>query len=115
MKALLAGLLLVASASLVLTQSKASAFKGEIMDSQCASMGTHERMMKGLNSPNAKDCTQKCIGLGGKYVLFDPGTKTTYQIDDQQKVAAYAGQQVSVKASFDAGSKTIHVESVEPH
>jgi hypothetical protein len=45
-------------------------------------------------------------------VLYDPANKATYQIDDQQKSAAYAGQKVTVKGTYDAASKTIHVESI---
>ena len=51
--------------------------------------------------------------LGGKYVLFNPATKMTYAIDDQQKADEFAGQKVSVKGTLDSASKTIHVSSVE--
>jgi hypothetical protein len=108
----LMGLLLLA-VSVVLPQNKVGQFSGEIMDSQCAKMGGHDRMMKGLNAKDARDCSMKCIGLGGKYVLYDPTTKMTYQVDDQQKSGMYAGQRVSIKGSFDASNKTIHVESIE--
>ena len=88
-------------------------FTGEIMDRPCAAMGTHDRMMKGVDSKTAKECAQKCVRLGLKYVLYDPATKTTYLIDDQQKVDAYAGQKVIVKGTYDEASKTIHVASIE--
>ena len=51
--------------------------------------------------------------VGGKYALFDPATKTAYQLDNQEKAAAFAGRKVSVKGMLDAASKTIRVESVE--
>jgi hypothetical protein len=51
--------------------------------------------------------------MGGKYVLFDPAAKTTYQLDNQEKAAAFAGRKASVKGTLDAASKTIRVESVE--
>jgi hypothetical protein len=72
-------------------------------------------MMKGVEAKDARDCSQKCVRLGGtfKYVLYDADTKTTYQIDNQQKWAAYAGQKVNVKGTYDAASKTIHIESIE--
>jgi hypothetical protein len=68
--------------------------------------------MEGVDAKNAKDCSEKCVHLGGKYVLFDPAAKTIYQIDDQGKAATFAGQKVSVKGTYDSASKTIHVESV---
>ena len=60
-------------------------FNGEIMDSQCASMGSHDQMMKQEGAKNAKECSDACVKMGGKYVLYDAGTKTTYQLDDQTK------------------------------
>ena len=87
-------------------------FTGEIMDSQCAGMGSHDKMMQGVDAKNAKDCTQKCIGLGGKYVLFDAAAKAVYQLDDQSKPASFAGQKVTVKGTLNASNKTIHVESI---
>src|SRR5215469_14765292 len=83
-------------------QSNGRLFTGEIMDSPCAAMGTHDRMMKGVEAKDAKECSQKCVRMVGKYVLYDAVNKTTYQIDNQQKSAAYAGQKVSVKGTYDA-------------
>jgi hypothetical protein len=103
--------MLLLAAAVGLPQSRS--FTGQLMDSQCAAMRTHDRMMKGVDAKDAKECSQKCVRLGGKYVLYDPATKTTYQVDAQEKSAAYAGQKVSVKGTYDAASKTIHVESVE--
>jgi hypothetical protein len=88
-------------------------FSGEIMDSQCAGMGSHDKMMQGVDAKTAADCSRKCVALGGKYVLFDRGAKAVYQIDDQNKAASFAGQKVKVKGTLDAASKTIHVESVD--
>jgi hypothetical protein len=104
------------SSALLLTAvalSQGRPFTGEIMDSQCAGMHSHARMMQGVEAKDAKECTQKCVQMGGKYVLFDPATKTAYQLDNQDKVAAFAGRKVSVNGALDASSKTIHVESVE--
>jgi hypothetical protein len=99
------------AAALLLSQSRS--FTGEIMDNQCASMRSHTRMMQGLGAKTTKDCTEKCVKeMGGKYTLYDPSASTVYQLDAQDKAAAFAGQKVSVKGTIDA-SKTIHVESIE--
>jgi hypothetical protein len=93
--------------------SQSRSFSGEIMDSPCAAMRTHSRMMAGVGASNAKDCTEKCVRQGAKYALYDPSTQTAYQLDDQQKAAPFAGQKVSIKGTLDAGGKNIHVESVQ--
>ena len=107
---MIAAFLLVAVAGS--SQGQSRLFKGEIMDIQCATMGTHDRMMKGVNAKDAAECSRKCVKMRGKYVLFDLGTNTIYQIDNQEKSAQFAGQKVSVKGTYNADSKTIHVESM---
>jgi hypothetical protein len=112
MRKIVVATVLYAAAALLLSQSRS--FTGEIMDNQCAGMRSHTRMMEGLGAKNAKDCAEKCVHqLGGKFTLFDPSGNTVYQLDNQDKAAAFAGQKVSVKGTFDAASKTIHVESIE--
>ena len=108
---LVAALLLVTP---VVLQAQSRSFSGQIMDSQCAGvMHSHARMMAGMNAKNAKDCTQKCVGMGGKYALLDSSGNTAYQLDNQDKAAAFAGRKVTVKGTVDSASKTIHVESIE--
>jgi hypothetical protein len=103
---------LLLGAPAVLTQTRS--FTGEIMDSQCAAvMHSHTRMMQGVGAKNAKECTQKCVQMGGKYALLDSSGNTAYQLDNQEKAAAFAGQKVSIKGTLDSASKTIRVESIE--
>jgi hypothetical protein len=98
------------AASIALPQSRS--FSGEIMDSQCARLGSHAKMMPGVEAKTAKECTIKCVKLGGKYTLFDASAKTAYQLDSQDKASAFAGQKVTVTGTLDAASKTIKVESI---
>ena len=86
---------------------------GEIMDSRCAIDGSHEKMMRQSGLKNAKDCTLECAKSGGSFVLFDPETKTVYQLDDQQKPEPFAGQRVRVSGTYDEPSKTMHIESIQ--
>ena len=92
--------------------ANANSFSGEIMDSMCAGMGGHEQMIQGGKVKNAKDCTIECVKMGATYVLYDPATKTTYQLDDQKTPAQFAGAKVNVSGSLDAATKTIHVEKI---
>ena len=89
-------------------------FKGEIMDDMCAKSGSHTEMQKMMKSMgnDAKTCTVECVKLGGKYVLYDGASKTSYQLDPQDKAKDFAGQKVKVTGTPDGG--TIHVKSIEP-
>jgi hypothetical protein len=88
-------------------------FSGEIMDSQCADMASHDNMMKGENAHNAKECTISCVKKGGSYALYDSGAKQAYKLDNQKKAAAFAGQKVTVTGSLDSGSETLRITSIK--
>ncbi|HKT11005.1 MAG TPA: DUF5818 domain-containing protein [Terriglobia bacterium] len=92
--------------------ANANTFSGEIMDSMCAGMGGHEQMIQSGKVKNAKDCTTECVKMGATYVLYDPASKATYQLDDQKTPAQFAGEKVNVSGSLDAATKTIHVEKI---
>jgi hypothetical protein len=86
---------------------------GEIMDSQCSKMNGHaEMMMSHGNINTAEECTLVCVKEGGKFVLFNAITKIAYQLDDQTKLAHFAGARVTVTGTFDDSKKTIHVATI---
>ncbi len=88
-------------------------FTGEIMDSQCSDMASHEDMMKGEGAHNAKECSIACVKKGGTYALYASGEKRSYKLDNQKKAAAFAGQKVTVTGSYDSGSDTLKVSSIK--
>jgi uncharacterized protein DUF5818 len=92
--------------------AKDTTFNGEIMDSQCAKGGGHESMFKKEGTNDPKACTEACIKMGGKYVLFN-ADKTFYQLDDQKKPAPFAGQKVDVTGTLNKATKTIHVAAIK--
>jgi hypothetical protein len=98
-------------ASLSIFAQGPQTYKGEIIDSQCAALGGHQVMAQKGESP--KDCTNRCVNMGGKYTLYDPATKTAYQLDDQKKPAAFAGGKVTVTGTLNATTKTIHVTNIK--
>ena len=104
---------LVALSTVSLAAPKSQTFTGEIMDSQCANMGSHDMMMKREGIKTAKECTLGCVKMGGKYVLFDPASKTVYQLDDQTQPEKFAGEKVKVKGTLDKGTNTIHVTRIQ--
>src|ERR1700719_5435200 len=106
---------LIVSSSLLtvsLAAQKAQTYTGEIMDQQWALLGGHSAMMN--QGESAKDCANRCVSIGGKYVLFDSTNKTVYQLDDQKKAQPFAGAKVKVTGTYDTSSKTIHVANIQP-
>jgi hypothetical protein len=103
--------LLVVLLAVSLAAQKAQTFTGEIMDQQCALLGGHSAMMN--QGESAKDCSNRCVSIGGKYVLFDSASKTVYQLDDQKKTQPFAGARVKITGSYDTSSKTIHIGNIQ--
>jgi hypothetical protein len=109
---------LLASASLLailfsvgFAAQKSQTFAGDIMDQQCALLGGHSAMMN--QGESAKDCSNRCVSIGGKYVLYDGTNKMVYQLDDQKKAQPFAGGKVKITGSYDTSSKTIHVANIQ--
>ena len=98
----------VLSMGVVYGAPQSTTLKGSIMDSACASAGKHNPSMG-----SAKACTEACVKSGSKYVLYDDATKTVYQLDDQKKPAAFAGDKVEVTGMVDKATKTIHVADIK--
>lgn len=90
---------------------KPQTFAGEIIDQQCALLGGHSAMMN--QGESAKDCANRCVSIGGKFVLFDSTNKTIYQLDDQKKAQPFAGAKVKVTGTYDTSSKTIHIANIQ--
>jgi uncharacterized protein DUF5818 len=103
--------LLLLGASLAVAKDKT--FSGEIMDSACAKEGSHDAMMKKAGLTDKADCVKACVKMGGKYVLFNAASKTTYELDDQSKPEQFAGKNVKVTGTLDETTKTIHVTSIK--
>ena len=90
-----------------------ASFVGQIMDSKCATTGSHETNMKRLDARDTRDCTLKCA-KDGSFVLYDPDTKTVYQLNDQEKPVPFAGKRVKISGQYDGWSETIEIESIQP-
>jgi len=95
---------------------KQQTITGEVMDSSCAKMGSHEMMEKQHNMPASaasdKACTTACIKAGAKLVLYDSATKTSYEIDDQKKAEQFAGEKVKVTGTVDTANSSIHIAKI---
>jgi hypothetical protein len=84
----------------------ADTFTGVITDTMC---GAKHGMMK--NQPDAQ-CVRTCVKGQYAYALFD-GTNVIL-LSDQKTAAKYGTQKVTVTGSYNAKTKTIKVQSIEP-
>ena len=104
--------LFFAVTSTLIAQDNKRTFTGEIMDQQCAQMGSHENMMKTEGAKDAKECTLACVKNGGSFALLDTQTKKVYKIDDEKKVREYAGERVQISGKYDQGADVLHVDTI---
>ena len=88
MKQTLPTAILFVAAGFSFGQTNGHTFTGEIMDKQCAQMGSHENMMHAVGAKDAKDCTLACAKNGDKLVLFDSNAKKVYVIEDEKNAVA---------------------------
>jgi hypothetical protein len=102
---------LAAAATASLSAQKTTTITGEVMDSPCALLGGHDKMA--LKDENDKDCTIRCVKMGGKYALVDAANKTWYTLDDQKKAEPFAGAKVTVTGVADAATKTFKVATIK--
>ena len=109
----IAGSLMLFLLSFGSARAQNSPFSGEIMDSQCAKTGSHEEMMQKHAIKTEKACTLGCVKNGAKFVLYNPDSKTVYQLDDQKKPEQFAGEKVKVTGEYDSSTKTIHVTDIQ--
>lgn len=91
---------------------KTQTFNGEIMDNMCAMLGGHSKMA--LKGESDKHCTLRCVRMGGKFVLYNAKTKTSYQLDNQTKPVPFAGEKVKVTGTFDQATQSIHIAKIIP-
>jgi hypothetical protein len=101
------------SMGVALAAPRARTFRGEIMDSACAKLGSHDMMMKKEGIKTKKDCTIGCVTMGSKYVLYNASGKTVYELDDQKTPEQFAGEEVRVTGTLDQATRTIHVTGIK--
>ena len=91
--------------------AQAKTFTGEIVDSPCAAMGSHEHMMKAEKARNARECTLACMKTHGALVLYDAANKKVYKLDEQVKPRRFAGNS---KLSHVTQQKSLPIVSRTP-
>ena len=66
------------------------------------------------SAASVKTFNGKIVKSGDKLVLTDVSSKTTYQLDDQQKAQAFLNKSVNVTGVLDASTGTIRVNTIDP-
>jgi hypothetical protein len=66
------------------------------------------------NATSVKTFSGKIMKSGDKLVLMDTASKTTYQLDDQQKAQDFLNKTVKVTGTLEASTGTIRVTAIEP-
>jgi hypothetical protein len=92
-----------------------STFDGEIMDNDCAEMGSHAVTMTSTSLATPDLCATYCLRFKktpGKLVLYNAATKTIYQLDNQQEALFFKARKVKVTGTYDQATKTIHVTDI---
>jgi len=96
-------LLLAAGISFASPKGAEKTFVGSISDSMCG--------LKHTMGGGDKECTLECVKGGSTYVLADPASGKVYDLSDQKKPEAFAGQKVKVTGTLKG--KVITVTSIE--
>jgi hypothetical protein len=96
------------------------AFRGEIMDSECARMRRHDGVERSKGITDSGDCVAECLKDGGELVLYSSVTGASYGLDssgaifDQDRLLEFAGERVRIVGSLDEDANRIwHIQSVE--
>jgi hypothetical protein len=92
-----------------------STFEGEIMDNDCAEMGSHAMTMTSASLATPDLCTTYCLRFKrtpGKLVLYNAATKMIYQLDNQQEASFFKARKVKVIGTYDQATKKIHVTDI---
>jgi hypothetical protein len=87
-------------------------YTGEIMDGTCAGQGSHNQEVTKDGTKTAKDCALMCVKDGSKLVLYNHDAKTSFNLDDQDKVQEYSGEKVATVGTCDGPNKTIRIQSI---
>lgn len=88
---------------------------GEVTDTMCAPSKSHSNMMTTMSKMghDAASCTRECAKIGAKYVLLDNQTGKVYHVDDQTRIAQFAGHRVEITGMLTAsGIKVTNINLI---
>lgn len=92
-------ILLAAGMTMASPKDSGRTFEGTISDSMCGV----KHMMPGGD----KACTLECVKGGSKFVLADAASGKVYDLSDQKKPEAFAGEKVKVTGTLKGNVITV--------
>ena len=87
-------------------------YTGEITDGTYAGQGSHNQEMTSEGTKSSKDCALLGVKDGSKLVLYNSEAKTSFNLDDQDKIRDYSGKKVAIVGTYDGPTKTIQIRSI---
>jgi hypothetical protein len=90
-----------------------SAVAASAADSKAMNGWISDSMCGAKHAGSGSECVKKCIQGGMTPVFVDEGKKQVWTIDNPDAVKKYYGDRVAVKATADAGKKSVHIDSIE--
>lgn len=81
---------------------------------QSGSMPQQQQTDATSPQPSSRSFEGKIAKSGDKLVLQESSTQTAYQLDDQDKAKQFQGKNVTVTATLDTNSNTLHVVDINP-
>lgn len=79
-----------------------SSINGWISDSMCGAK----------HAGSGAACVKKCIDGGMAPVFVDEAKKAVWKIDNPDAVKGFYGDHVTIKATTDSDSKSVHIDSI---
>ena len=79
-----------------------------------ASMPQQQQADAANPQQSARSFEGKIAKSGDKLVLQETSTQTAYQLDDQDKAKQFQGKNVTVTATLDSNTNTLHVVDINP-
>jgi hypothetical protein len=80
-----------------------SKINGWISDSMCGAK----------HAGSGAECVKKCINDGMKPVFVDEAKKAVWTIDNPEAVKDFYGDHVTVTATADDATKSVHIDAIE--
>jgi hypothetical protein len=93
----------LAFAAVAVRAADSSKINGWISDSMCGAK----------HAGSGAACVKKCVDGGMQPVFVDEEKKAVWKIDNPDSVKAFYGDHVTVSATANADSKTVHIDSIE--
>ena len=95
--------LVISSAAVAANAADSTQINGWISDARCGAK----------HAGSGAACVKKCVDGGMQPVFVDEEKKAVWKIDNPDSVKGFYGDHVTVSATANTDSKTVHIDSIE--